>query len=81
MCSLRSCPTQNARPVPVRTTHRTAGSSATCPDGLEQRHLGGHVEAVHGVRPVERDRGDAVGQVEEYRAVGRGDSVMGCSLP
>ena len=28
MCSLRSWPTQNARPVPVSTTHRTAGSSA-----------------------------------------------------
>src|SRR5687768_1132738 len=29
MCSLRSCPVQNARPEPVRTTHRAAGSSAT----------------------------------------------------
>ena len=28
-CSLRSCPTQNARPVPVSTTQRAAGSSAT----------------------------------------------------
>ena len=28
MCSLRSWPTQNARPVPVSTTQRTAGSSA-----------------------------------------------------
>ena len=26
MCSLRSCPTQNARPVPVSTTQRTASS-------------------------------------------------------
>ncbi len=30
MCSLRSCPVQKARPVPVSTTHRTAVSSATC---------------------------------------------------
>ena len=29
MCSLRSWPTQNARPVPVSTTQRAAGSSAT----------------------------------------------------
>ena len=29
MCSLRSWPTQNARPVPVSTTQRTAASSAT----------------------------------------------------
>ena len=29
MCCLRSWPTQNARPVPVSTTHRTAASSAT----------------------------------------------------
>ena len=29
MCSLRSWPTQKARPVPVSTTHRTAASSAT----------------------------------------------------
>ena len=28
MCSLRSWPVQNARPVPVSTTQRTAGSSA-----------------------------------------------------
>ena len=28
MCSLRSWPTQNARPVPVSTTQRTALSSA-----------------------------------------------------
>ena len=28
MCSFRSCPTQNARPVPVSTTQRTAVSSA-----------------------------------------------------
>ena len=30
MCSLRSCPTQNPRPVPVSTTQRTASSFATC---------------------------------------------------
>jgi hypothetical protein len=30
MCSLRSWPTQNARPVPVSTTQRTASSSAAC---------------------------------------------------
>ena len=29
MCSLRSCPTQNPRPVPVSTTQRTASSAAT----------------------------------------------------
>ena len=29
MCSRRSWPTQNARPVPVSTTTRTAASSAT----------------------------------------------------
>ena len=28
MCSLRSWPVQNARPVPVSTTQRTAGSCA-----------------------------------------------------
>jgi hypothetical protein len=30
MCSLRSWPVQNDRPVPVSTTHRAAGSSAAC---------------------------------------------------
>ena len=39
-------------------------------DGLEQRHLGGDVEAVHRVGAVERDGGDAVGQVEEHGCVG-----------
>ena len=29
MCSRRSWPTQNARPVPVSTTHRTVASWAT----------------------------------------------------
>src|SRR4051794_24809149 len=29
MCSLRSWPTQNARPVPVSTTHRTVSSPDT----------------------------------------------------
>src|SRR5690606_7521290 len=28
-CSARSCPTQNDRPAPVRTTARTRGSAAT----------------------------------------------------
>ena len=37
MCSLRSWPTQKARPVPVSTTQRAAGSSATCAHGVEQQ--------------------------------------------
>ena len=70
MCSLRSCPTQNARPVPVSTTQRTAGSSATRRTVSSSSILGGDVEAVHRLGPVEGDGGDAVGHVEENRLVG-----------
>ena len=62
MCSLRSCPTQNARAGAGQHDaarrrvlgHRAGRSRAAL--------LGRDVEAVHGVRPVQRDRGDAVGR-------------------
>ena len=68
MCSLRSWPVQNARPVPVSTTQRAAGSSATCRTVVAQQLLGRDVEAVHRLGAVERDGGDAVGR----RRAGRG---------
>ncbi len=46
------------------------------PDDLEQQHLGRHVEAVHRLGPVERDGGDAVGDVEQY-GCGHGASLSG----
>ena len=65
MCSLRSCPTQKARPVPVSTTHRTAASSATWRTRGEQRLLRRDVEAVHRVGAVEGDGRDAVGDLQQ----------------
>ena len=52
--------------------HRRVGGDRL--HGLEQQVLGGHVEAVHGLGPVEGDGGDRVGDVEQ-------DGGHGGSLP
>ena len=67
-CSLRSWPVQNARPVPVSTTQRAAGSSATWRIVSSSSTLVATSRLFIASGPVERDGGDAVGQVEEHRA-------------
>ena len=89
MCSLRSWPTQNARPVPVSTTQRTGVVGRDLLHDVAQQLLGGDVEAVHGVGPVEGDRGDAVVDAQQDGRVALGQdwsggwegSLMARSLP
>ena len=66
MCSLRSCPTQNARPLPVSTTQRAAGSSATARTVSSSASLVATSRLFIASGRFERDGGDAFGQVEQH---------------
>ena len=58
-----SAPATNALPLPAMTMPRTAGSAAAAwKRGLELRD-DGFVQRVHGVRPIDGQRGDAIGDL------------------
>ena len=86
MCSLRSWPVQNARPLPVSTTQRTAASSAACRTVSRSSSLVAMSRLFIASGRLRRIVADAVGHVVEDGpvigvSVARSGAVMDGSVP